>query len=229
MEQLVNYFPLLMKGLGVTVSMAVLAFLLSCLMGALGAWGQLSKWRPVRWLVMGYTTIVRGIPDLVMILIFYYKMQALANLITGAAGWQRFDISPFIAGTVTIGLIYGAYLTETFRGAAMAVDRGQGEAATALGLKPFQTLRLVTLPQIVRQALPGTMNVWMVLTKSTAVVSIIGLSDLVGVAVDAGRSQRQFFPFLLAAFAGYLLITWVSQMIFNRLERRYERGFGERA
>ena len=227
MEQLVIYFPLLLKGLGVTVSMAVLAMGLACLMGALGAWGQMSRWRAVRWLVMGYTTVVRGIPDLVMILIFYYKMQALANWLTGLAGIERFSISPYAAGTITIGLIYGAYLTETFRGATLAVDRGQGEAATALGLRPFQTLRLVTLPQIIRQALPGTMNVWMVLTKSTAVVSIIGLSDLVGVAVDAGRSQRQFFWFLLAAFAGYLLITWVSQMIFDRLERRYERGFAE--
>lgn len=227
MDQLVAYFPLLMQGFGITVSMALLAFALSCLMGVLGAWGQLSRWRAVRWLVMGYTTIVRGIPDIVLILIFYFKMQALMNLLTTAGGVERIDVSPFISGTITIGLIYGAYLTETFRGATLAVDVGQGEAATALGLKPMQRLRLVTLPQIVRQALPGTMNVWMVLTKSTAVVSIIGLSDLVGVAVDAGRSTREFFWFLMAAFLGYLLITWVSQMLFNGLERRFDRGFAD--
>ncbi|QIK40656.1 ABC transporter permease [Pontivivens nitratireducens] len=225
MDQLVAYFPLLLRGFGITVSMALLAFVLACVMGSLGAWGQLSKWRAVRWLVLAYTTVVRGVPDLVMILIFYFKMQALMNLVTNAAGWERVDVSPFVSGTVTIGLLYGAYLTETFRGAALAVDVGQGEAATALGLKPMQRLRLVTLPQIVRQALPGTMNVWMVLTKSTAVVSIIGLSDLVGVAVDAGRSTREFFWFLMAAFLGYLLITWVSQLIFNRMEQRFDRGF----
>ncbi|SOH92400.1 histidine transport system permease protein [Monaibacterium marinum] len=227
MDQLVAYIPLLLRGFGITVSMALLAFVLSCALGGLGAWGQMSKWRAVRWLVMGYTVVVRGVPDLVMILIFYYKMQALMNLFTRSAGFERIDVNPFISGTITIGLIYGAYLTETFRGATLAVDRGQGEAATALGLKPRQTLRLVTLPQIIRQALPGTMNVWMVLTKSTAVVSIIGLSDLVGVAIDAGRSTREFFWFLLAAFLGYLLITWVSQQIFNRLERRFDRGFSD--
>jgi len=227
MDQLIAYFPLLMRGFGITVAMALLAFALACVMGGFGAWGQTSKWRAVRWLVMGYTTVVRGVPDLVLILIFYFKMQALMNVITRGIGLERVDVSPFISGTITIGLIYGAYLTETFRGATMAVDRGQGEAATALGLKPFQTLKMVTMPQIIRQALPGTMNVWMVLTKSTAVVSIIGLSDLVGVAVDAGRSTREFFWFLMAAFLGYLLITWVSQQIFNRLEQRFDRGFAD--
>jgi len=227
MDQLIAYFPLLMRGFGITVAMALLAFALACVMGGFGAWGQTSKWRAVRWLVMGYTTVVRGVPDLVLILIFYFKMQALMNVITRGIGLERVDVSPFISGTITIGLIYGAYLTETFRGATMAVDRGQGEAATALGLKPFQTLKMVTMPQIIRQALPGTMNVWMVLTKSTAVVSIIGLSDLVGVAVDAGRSTREFFWFLMAAFLGYLLITWVSQKIFNRLEQRFDRGFAD--
>ncbi|WP_316015633.1 ABC transporter permease subunit [Roseobacter sp. HKCCA0434] len=227
MDQVIAYLPLLAEGFGITVAMAVLAMMLACLMGALGAWGRLSKGRIGPAIVLAYTTLVRGVPDLVLILIFYFSGQRLMNTITNAAGWERIDVSPFLSGTLTIGFIYGAYLAETFRGAAMAVDKGQGEAATALGLKPFQTLRLVTLPQIIRQALPGTMNVWMVLTKSTAVVSIIGLSDLVGISVDAGRSTRQFFWFLIAAFIGYLIITWVSERVFAWAERRYDRGFAD--
>ncbi|QPH53123.1 ABC transporter permease [Pontivivens ytuae] len=227
MDQVIAYLPLLMQGFGVTVALAVLSFLLSTVLGGLGAAGRLSRFAPARWLVTGYTTLVRGVPDLVLILLFFYGVQRLMNLFTRAMEWERIDIDPFLSGTITIGFIYGAYLVETFRGAVLAVDKGQGEAGTALGLNRLQTLRLVTLPQIIRQALPGTMNVWMVLTKSTAVVSIIGLSDLVGIANDAGRSTREPFWFLLFAFFAYLFITWVSELIFSRLERRYDRGFAD--
>lgn len=225
MENVIEYFPLLMKGTGVTIAMALLSLALATVMGALGAWGRLTGGPVARSIVLAYTSLVRGVPDLVMLLLFFFGGQRLINLATNATGMERIDVSPFVSGVITIGFIYGAYLTETFRGAYLTVDTGQREAAYALGLKRFTTLRLVSLPQIIRFALPGYTNVWMVLAKSTAVVSIIGLSDLVGIASDAGRSTREPFWFYLAAFFIYLAITFVSEKLLDLVERRFERGF----
>jgi ABC-type arginine transport system permease subunit len=134
------------------------------------------------------------------------------------------EISKFWAGVISIGFIYGAYLTETFRGAYMAVPRGQAEAARALGIKPLAILWKVLLPQIMRVALPGYGNVWLVLIKSTAVVSVIGLSDLVGLADKAGKASRQPFVFMAAVILVYLAITWVSSQALRYADFRANRG-----
>ena len=130
--------------------------------------------------------------------------------------------SKFWAGVLSIGFIYGAYLTETFRGAYMTIPARPGRGgAQPLGLKALPTLWTVSLPQIIRFALPGYANVWQVLVKSTAVVSVIGLEDLVGLANDAGKSVREPFVFFTFVFFVYLFITWVSQTGFERMERHY--------
>ena len=171
-----------------------------------------------------YTTLVRGVPDLVMLLLIYFGGQRVVNVVAGWLGLGQVDLSPFLAGVLSIGFIYGAYLTETFRGAYLTVPSGQIDAGKALGLHEVAVLWTVSIPQVVRFALPGYANVWQVLVKSTAVVSVIGLQDLVGRANDAGKSAHQPFVFFTAVLAVYLVLTWASTTIFERLERQHARG-----
>ena len=227
MEHLINYLPLLGRGLMVTIALALVSLVLATLLGALGAAGRLGRSALGRRVVVVYTTIVRGVPDLVMILLVYFGGQRLVNVLAGAFGGGPVDLSPFTAGVIAIGFIYGAYLTETFRGAFLAVPHTQIEAGAALGLHRWPLFYRVLLPQIVRAALPGYGNTWQVLVKSTAVVSVIGLADLVGYANDAGKTTREPFIFFVAVLGGYLFITWASTRVLALLERRAERGYAD--
>lgn len=220
MESLVAYAPLLARGALTTIALAVLGFALATVFGGLGAAGRLGGGRIAQGLVIAYTTVVRGVPDLVMMLLIYFGGQRLVNLAADALGMGRVDVSPFVAGVLSLGFVYGAYLTETFRGAYLSVPRGQVEAARALGLRGPRLQRLVVLPQLTRMALPGTANVWQVLVKATALVSVIGLRDLVGLADAAGKTTREPFLFFSAVLLVYLGITWVSTRLFARAERR---------
>lgn len=213
MENLIAYTPLLLKGAMVTIALALVGLALATLLGALGAAGKIGGGQIARGVVFIYTTIVRGIPDLVLILLIYFGGQRIVNAIASALDIGYVDVSKFWAGSLAIGFIYGAYLTETFRGAYMTIPRGQIEAANALGMKRLSILWTVTLPQLVRFAIAGYANVWQVLIKSTAVVSVISLQDLVGLANDAGKSVREPFTFFAAVFVMYLLFTFVSQTI----------------
>lgn len=223
MENLIRYAPLLASGALVTIALALLSLALATALGALGAAGRLGGGRIAAALTFAYTTIVRGVPDLVMLLLIYFGGQRLVNVTLGLFGAGPMSISAFWAGVLTIGFIYGAYLTETFRGAYLTIPPGQVEAAKALGMRGPALHWTVTLPQLLRFALPGYANVWQVLVKSTAVVSVIGLEDLVGLANDAGKTVREPFVFFAAVLFVYLLITWVSTTIFERLEARHAR------
>lgn len=223
MESLVAYAPLLARGALVTIALAVLAQVLATLLGMLGAAGRLAGGPVMRALVTAYTTLVRGVPDLVMLLLVYFGGQRLVNVTAGALGLGPVDLSPFLAGVLALGFIYGAYLTETFRGAYLTIPHGQIDAGRALGLRPFAILRAISLPQLVRFALPGYANVWQVLVKSTALVSVIGLQDMVGLANDAGKTARQPFVFFATVLVAYLAITWVTTTLFGQLERRQAR------
>ncbi|MEM1267890.1 MAG: ABC transporter permease subunit [Pseudomonadota bacterium] len=210
---------MLLSGAAVTVGLAVTAFALATVVGAVGAVCRLSgRWSGA--IVLGFTSVARGIPDLVLFLIFYFGGQRLVNQIGALLGWEYVALSQFWAGALAIGVLYGAYLVETFRGAFSSVPTGQGEAAMAIGLSRLQGLWTVILPQLVRAALPGYANVWHVLVKSTAVVSVIGLEDLVGLANDAGKSVREPFLFFGFALLVYLCVYLASNSAFGALERR---------
>jgi His/Glu/Gln/Arg/opine family amino acid ABC transporter permease subunit len=221
MENLKEYAPLLASGALVTISLALLALALATALGALGAAAKLGGGWIAGSAAFVYTTLVRGIPDLVLILLVYFGGQRLVNVVLGALGAGPASVSPFWAGVLAIGFIYGAYLTETFRGAYMTIPPGQVEAAKALGMHSLALHWTITLPQLLRFALPGYANVWQVLVKSTAVVSVIGLEDLVGLANDAGKTVREPFVFFSAGLWVYLAISWVSTTIFVRLEARH--------
>ncbi|MDT8345071.1 MAG: ABC transporter permease subunit [Thermohalobaculum sp.] len=212
------------QGAMVTISVAVLSLVLATGLGAMGAIAKLSGGMLPGAGAQVYTTIVRGVPDLVLILLIYFGGQRLVNDIGRSLGSDYIEVSKFWSGVVSIGFIYGAYLTETFRGAYLGVPRGQVDAAYALGLTRAQALWTVTLPQLLRHALPGYGNVWMVLVKSTAVVSVIGLEDLVGLADKAGKSTREPFLFFTAVILVYLSITAASNWALTRVDTRLSRG-----
>jgi len=221
MDKLIEYAPLLARGTVVTVALALASLVLATLLGGLAAAGRIAGGPIARGAVFVYTSIVRGVPDLVMILLIYFGGQRLLNVIVTGLGFDTVALPPFLAGVLAIGFIYGAYLAETFRGAYMTIPRGQLEAGQALGLRGKPLVARVIVPQLVRFALPGYGNVWQVLVKSTAVVSLIGLEDLVGLANDAGKTAREPFLFLSAVMLVYLAITWASTNALAVMERRY--------
>ena len=159
-----------------------------------------------------------------MLLIFYGGQLAINEVAPSFGFKEVIDINPFVAGVATIGFIFGAYLTETFRGAIIAIPPGQREAGVAYGMTSRQVFRRIVFPQMVRFALPGFTNNWLVLVKSTALVSVIGLSDMMSRAGLAAGATREPFTFYLTAALLYLAITTVSVVILRELERRYSIG-----
>ncbi|MGM8062739.1 ABC transporter permease [Vogesella indigofera] len=219
-----GYGPLIASGTWMTLQLALLALAAALLLGLVGASARLSASRLLQTLAAGYTTLIRSVPDLVTMLLLFYSLQIALNHLTEWAGAGQIDIDPFVAGVVTLGIIYGAYFTETFRGAFQAVPRGQLEAAVAYGMTPWQVFRRVLFPQMMRFALPGIGNNWQVMIKATALVSIIGLSDVVKATQDAGKGSLQLFFFSLVAAAIYLAITTVSTLLLAWLGRHYAAG-----
>ncbi|WP_285422635.1 ABC transporter permease [Pseudomonas sp. efr-133-TYG-103a] len=222
-----GFGPLLLQGTWMTVKLSVMSLLLAIVLGLLGASAKLSKAAFLRVPAQVYTTLIRGVPDLVLMLLIFYSLQTWLTGLTEALEWDYIEIDPFAAGVITLGFIYGAYFTETFRGAILAVPRGQVEAATAYGLSRAQRFRFVVFPQMMRFALPGIGNNWQVVLKATALVSIIGLADLVKASQDAGKSTYQLFYFLVLAALIYLVITSVSNFALRWAERRYAAGSRE--
>ncbi|EXR21273.1 ABC transporter permease [Acinetobacter baumannii] len=219
-----GYGPLLLSGTWMTIQLALLSLLLSVIIGLIGASSKLSNIKALRYIATAYTTLIRSVPDLVIMLLLFYSLQLGLNQITEALQMDQIDINPFVAGVITLAFIYGAYFTETFRGAFQSVPRGQIEAAMAYGMTPWQVFHRVLFSQMMRFALPGIGNNWQVLIKATALVSIIGLTDIVKITQDAGRNTMQLFFFSIVAAAIYLAITTVSNLILMWLERRYSAG-----
>ncbi len=224
MNDIIAYFPLILKGMLLTVEVALLSLLISILLGMIGALAKLSKSRIAQSIAGTYTTIIRGIPDLVLMTIIFFGGQILLNNIGENLGWDYIDVSPFVAGVLTIGFIFGAYMTESFRGGILAVSRGEIEAGYAFGMTPFKVFLRITLPAMVRHALPGFGNNWLVLAKTTALVSVIGLQDMVYKASLAGGSTRKPFTFYCVVAFLFLIITGVSDVGVRWLDRRYSVG-----
>jgi His/Glu/Gln/Arg/opine family amino acid ABC transporter permease subunit len=227
MEAVGQFLPFILRGLEVTVELSILSVLVAVMLGLVGAWAKLSRsgnaWR----LANAYTILVRGVPDLVLMLMIYYGGQRLLNLLGDATGlWRFLELNTFSAGVLSIGFIFGAYMTETFRGAILAIPRGEIDAGLAFGMRPSLLFRRIVWPQLVRFALPGFTNNWLTLMKATALVSVIGLEDLVYNGYAAGKATRMPFSFLFVVLVIYLGLTAVSDLGLRWLNRRYgARGY----
>ena len=219
-----GYLPAILEGLGLTLRVSALSLAIACVFGLLGATAKLSASRAARWTAEVYTTLIRGMPELVLMLLIFYGGQIGINALAESQGWDYIDVPPFLAGVLTIGFIFGAYLTETFRGAILAVPKGQAEAAVAYAMPRTVLLRRIVFPQMVRHAIPGFANNWLVMLKASALVSIIGLDDLVHRAGLAAASTRSPFTFYVTVALIYLCLTSVSIFLLSRLEVRYSLG-----
>ena len=225
MFSLHGYGPSILEGTLLTLQISLVSLALSMLLGIAGALSKLSDSAPLRIIAQTYTTIIRGIPDLVLMLLVFFGGQVLINQIGPLVGYEDYiDINPFIAGVFTIAFIFGAYMTETFRGAILAVHKGQIEAAYAYGMTRLQMFTRILLPQMIRHAIPGFGNNWLVLVKTTALVSIIGLDDMVRKASLAAGATRMPFTFYVVVAINYLIITGISVYLLKRLETRYSVG-----
>ncbi|WP_349744930.1 ABC transporter permease [Roseateles cavernae] len=220
-----GYGASLAEGALMTLVLALASLGVALALGLLGALAKLSHSRLLRGLAQSYTTTIRAVPDLLLMLLVFFGGQALINEIALRLGHQDYiDINPFVAGVATIGFIFGAYLTETFRGAFMAVPPGQREAAQAFGMGGWRVFSRIVAPQMLRHALPALANNWLVLLKSTAIVSVIGLTDLMHRAGLAAGATREPFLFYGTAALVYLAFTSVSELGFARLSRRLAIG-----
>jgi His/Glu/Gln/Arg/opine family amino acid ABC transporter permease subunit len=212
-------------GLLLTLGVGAGALVVAVLFGLIGAAGKLSRHWAWQKLAFLYTTLVRGIPELVLIIVLYYGVPTLVqNLVRLSIPGYRLDFNPAVTAVVVIGLIYGAFMTEVFRGAFLAVPAGQMEAARAFGMSRFKTFWRIHMPQMWRFALPGIGNVWMVLIKATALVSVIGLHDTLYWSSKAGEALHEPFKFFLIAALIFLGITFVSEQLFRYAESRAQRG-----
>lgn len=219
------YFFVILHGALLTVGVSLLALLVSILFGLAGAAAKLSGNPILVGLATLYSTIIRGIPDLVlMLLVFYGGTIGVNTLLEKLGSEATVDIDPFMAGVLTIGFIYGAYMTETFRGAILAIPKGQMEAAWAFGMGRTQTFVRITLPQMVRYALPGFTNNWLVLIKATALISLIGLQEMTYLAKQASAATRSPFIFFLFTGALFLVYTSVSLYALKKVNARYSLG-----
>lgn len=214
---------LLLAGTWVTLKLAFVSLLLGLILGLLGATAKLSSIRVLRWIATSYTTLMRGLPELLLVLIIYFGTTELLL--------RMFDvyveISAFAAGVAALSIAFGAYATEVFRGALQEIPRGQQEAALSLGMSRFQSFYSVVLPQLWRLALPGLGNLFLVLLKDTALVSVIGLNDLMRQAYVAAGFTKLPFTFYLAAAFIYLLLTILFMQLLRLLEQRASRGYAE--
>ena len=224
MVLVIDYLPLILKGMLLTVELALLALFIAIVLGMIGALAKLSRSRIAQSLAGIYTTFIRGFPDLVLMTLIFFGGQILVNNIGEKLGFEYIDVSPFAAGFLTIGFIMGAYMTESFRGGILAVSRGEIEAGYAFGMTPLQVFLRITFPAMVRHALPGFGNNWLVLTKMTALVSVIGLPDMVYNAGLAGGSTRKPFTFYCVVAFLFLIITGISDIGLRWLDKRYSVG-----
>ncbi|MEQ9489945.1 MAG: ABC transporter permease [Alphaproteobacteria bacterium] len=225
MDIVIDYLPLLLKGTALTIAVAIVSVLISVAMGLLGAWGKLSRNKTANSVANLYTTLIRGVPDLVLMLLLFFGGQQILNNLGEATGlWGYVEINPFTAGVIVIGFIFGAYMTETFRGAYLSIPRGEIEAGIAYGMSKPTLFGRVIWPQLVRYAIPSFTNNWLVLLKTTALVSVLGLNDLVRETFVAGRSTRMLFTFFFVALIIYLILTAVSEFGLKRLEKKYSTG-----
>ncbi len=214
----------LLEGLGNSIRIALGAFGLGLLIGTIGAYGKLYGGPVVRDLLAVYTTVVRAVPELILILILYYAVTNAANEALVSFGFERVQISGVAAGIAVLGIVQGAYATEVLRGAILAVPAGQIEAARAFGMPPLMLARRITLPAMLSFAIPGMANLWLIATKDTALLAVVGFGELTLVTKQAAGATKAYFTFFMAAGALYMLVSLLSGRLFGWIERWARRG-----
>ncbi len=211
----------LLRGALITILVAIGAMMLGMVIGIACGLIKWARVKPLNWLVEIYTTVVRGVPELLIIYLLFFSSVELVARVGEAFGWAGLAETgyPFLIGVIAIGAISGSYSTEVVRGALSAIPKGHIEAAKALGMPKKRIFRRIILPQMLRIAIPGMNNVWQATMKDTALISVVGLQELMRTAFIGAGSTRNPFIFYLIAGVVYLIITFISQIGFKRTER----------
>ena len=201
----------LLEGAKITVAVSSCAILLGLVLGVIGAAGELSTRKWIRYLTTGITSIIRGLPELLTLFAIYFGGTILLSSLFGSYT----EINAFMSGVIALGIIFGAYAAQVFRGAFLMIARGQKEAAIALGFSKWQTFYKILFPQAWRHALPGLGNLWLTTLKDSSLVALIGLAELTNKAQIAASVTHKPFTFYVACALIYLALTSISQLLLN--------------
>ena len=214
----------LLMGLLRSMEIAIGAYAVGLVIGILSAYGKLYGNEVVRDIFALYTTLVRAVPELVLILILYYGGPGALNGILIEFGFSRVSLPQMPVGIMVLGFVLGAYMTEVLRGAILAVPGGQIEAGRAYGMPPLMIARRITFPQMMANAIPGMANLWLNATKDTALLAVIGFNELTLSTKEAAGATKSYLMFFIAAGILYLIISYLSIRIFARIERWARKG-----
>jgi len=210
-----------------TLAVTLSALAVGAVFGSLVAWVKLSQGLLPRVLGDAYTTVFRGVPELLIIYLVYFGGSQAVTTIAARFGTEGFvGLPSFLAGTLAVGVISGSYQAEVFRGAFLAVDRGEIEAASAIGMPHLLRFHRIIVPQVLRFALPGLGNVWQLSLKDSALISVTGLAELMRTSQMAAGSTHQYFVYYITGGVLYLVLTTLSDRVFSAAEKRVSRGFG---
>jgi His/Glu/Gln/Arg/opine family amino acid ABC transporter permease subunit len=224
-ERFAGYALQMLYGGVTTIKLFMLGFVLALTLGTIVGIGSLSRNLIVQGLYRVYLSIITGVPSLLIIFLIYYGGSAM---LAGVLGRSRsFDVTPFGAGVASLTIVYGAYIAELVRGAVRNLPRGQFEAAAALAIKPRAAWQYVIIPQLIRLALPGLVNIWMIVLKDTPLVSLAGLNELVANAKIAAGATKEPFIFFIVAALFFVIFSAVTLRLSAVLERRFARGIAE--
>ena len=215
-----GYGDELLIGASITVKLAVYSFIFAFFLGLVLSFLPLSRNVVARWFWKALASAMMGVPSILVVFFIYYNSSLILEQIFGTSP----EVTPFIAGVTGLAMVYSVYVGEAIRGAVINTDRGQFDAAKALGLRRWMMWFYVILPQVFRLALPGLTNIWMVVLKDTALVSMIGLSDLVRVADVAAAVTKQPFIFYLFVGFAYIVFSSATMLIARQIEKRVNRG-----
>ena len=209
-----------------TIAVSITAMLIGFSFAAIFTPLKLSKYKPLNLIANVYTTVIRGVPELLVIYLFFFGGSGAIMFVASMFGYNEYiEINAFVTGSFAIGIISGAYSTEVFRGAIQSIDKGQFEAAKVLGFSKFKQFYKIILPQMLRLAIPNLSNVWQITLKDTSLISVTGLVEIMRQSYIAAGSTRDPLFFYSFAAVLYLLLTFLSMKLINKLEVKYSRGY----
>ena len=209
-----------------TIAVSVTAMIIGFSFAAIFTPLKLSKYKSLNLIGNFYTTVIRGVPELLVIYLFFFGGSGAIMFVASMFGYNEYiEINAFVTGSFAIGIISGAYSTEVFRGAIQSIDKGQFEAAEVLGFSKFKKFYKIILPQMLRLAIPNLSNVWQITLKDTSLISVTGLVEIMRQSYIAAGSTRDPLFFYSFAAVLYLLLTFLSMKLINRLEVKYSRGY----
>jgi polar amino acid transport system permease protein len=224
LELLATWRGSLLTGALSTIQISFLAYAFGLMLGLCGARGKISGGKYLKWILEVYTTLIRSLPELLLIVMLYYLGTDTLNRMMLSLGFEALRINGFVAAVLVLGFVMGAYATEVLRGAIQAIPVGQIEAAKAYGMSPFLRFRRIILPAMLPYAIPGMSNLWLNITKDSALVAVVGYSELALQTKQAAGSTKAYFIFFVAAALIYLAISLASLRLFGALETYVRRG-----